>query len=64
MKNFDSEEVVKVSIELSRSTLERLDALRAEWGIEKRSAVIQRILHVVLEDADISASTGRPTRDD
>ena len=64
MKNFDSEEVVKVSIELSRSTLERLDALCTEWGIDKRSAVIQRILHVVFEDADTPASTGRPARDD
>ena len=39
-----------VKVKLSIRTLEKVEALRKEWGLKHRSTVIERLLEIVLKE--------------
>jgi len=39
-----------VKVKLSIRTLEKVEALRKEWGLKRRSTVIERLLEIVLKE--------------
>jgi metal-responsive CopG/Arc/MetJ family transcriptional regulator len=42
-------ECIRLSIELTRSTLEKVDQLKDEWGLRGRGAIIERLLEECFE---------------
>ena len=43
------EKTIRVSVDLPESIVKRFDELKEEWGLQHRSAVLERLLETLFE---------------
>ena len=50
MPSSRKESTKRISVDLPIQLIERFDALKREWGLRRRGAVLERLLEVILSD--------------
>jgi metal-responsive CopG/Arc/MetJ family transcriptional regulator len=52
-----NEERIRLTVGFKRSTLDKIDRLRDEWGLKSRGAIVERLLDELLGEQIADEST-------
>ena len=58
-QDFNEEKTIRVSVDLPVRLVERFDELKEQWGLQRRGAVLEKLLEVVMADDGEIASDSK-----
>ncbi len=48
--NSSTEKTIRVCVDLPESLIDRFDELKEQWGLQRRGAVLERLLETLFEE--------------
>ena len=60
--NASPEKTIRVAVDLPESIVKRFDELKEEWGLQRRGAVLERLLETLFEEEKEESSDSNDPR--